>query len=75
MKPIFDEEIVFLKRYGITVPKNCWRKGSKIYANGTDKFPIMEFVVDEISDKIILKKNFIKSIDDNIIHVVGKYRI
>lgn len=73
MKPIFKEEIEFLKEYGIEIPENCWRKGSKIYANGYDDFPLLEFKVDELNNKINIKKSLIESIEGNKVHIKGVY--
>lgn len=74
MKPIFEEERMFLKEYGIEVPEHCWRNGSKIYINHNDEIPIIEFKVDLLNNKINIKKNFIKEINNGIIHIEGKYR-
>lgn len=73
MKPIFEEERLFLKKHGITIPKNCWRKGSRIFLNSDDKVPLIVFKVDSINEKINIKKNFIKKIEGNKVEVVGVY--
>lgn len=74
MKPIFEEERIFLKEYGIDIPQYFWRDGSKIFINANDTIPVITFNVDLINNKIVIKKNFIESVNGNIIHIKGKYR-
>ena len=57
MKPIFNKELQFLQEYGIEIPMNCWRDGSKIYLNSSDLFPIIKFKVDEMTNKIKIIHN------------------
>lgn len=46
-KPIFEEERQFLIKQGMSnLPKECWRKSSKIYLDFTCPKPIYEFKVD-----------------------------
>lgn len=73
-KPIFKEEQEFLQEYGINIPNNCWRDGSKIYLNSSDLFPIIKFKVDEITNKIKITQNNIISIEDNKVHIKAKFR-
>lgn len=74
MKPIFEQEREFLKSYGVEIPQYCWRDGSKIYLNANDEIPIIVFKVDELNDKIVITKNFIKKIEGNNILLKGKYK-
>jgi len=74
MKPIFNEEILFLKENGIDIPKNCWRDGSKIYLNHDDIFPVITFQIIELLNKLKVKKNCIENIDGNKIHIKNTYK-
>ena len=74
MKPIFEQELQFLKHYGVDIPKNCWRDGTKIYLNAYDPFPIIKIKIDNKNDKIIIFKNYIVDVDDNKVHIVGKFK-
>lgn len=74
MKPIFEQELDFLKSYGVEIPKNCWRDGSKIYLNHNDPFPIMTFKIDALNNKINIKKNYIEKIEGNKVSINGKYK-
>ena len=74
LKPIFEEELDFLKDHNINIPNNCWRDGSKIYLNHDDPFPIITLKVDALHDKIEIKKSLIQEISDNKIHINGKYK-
>ena len=67
MKPIFEEERKFLKEYGIEVPQNCWRKGSKIYANGDDDFPLIEFKVDELNNSLVQYKTLESTLQSTLV--------
>ncbi|MCD3340444.1 phospho-adenylylsulfate sulfotransferase, partial [Clostridium botulinum C/D] len=66
MKPIFNEEKVFLQEIlGVELPNNCWRDGSSIYINPNTKPAILRFKVD--GEKVSIVKNRIVSFDkDNI---------
>src|SRR5574344_836323 len=66
-KPIFNEEREFLSEYGINIPVNCWRDGSKIYLNSSDLFPIIKFKVDEMTNKIKVTQN-------NIVNIKAKFK-
>lgn len=74
MKPIFEEERMFLKEYGISIPQYCWRDGTKIYLNSDLDIPIITFQVDEINNQIHIKKNNIKSINGNQVHIKCKHK-
>lgn len=74
MKPIFEQELDFLKSYGVEIPKNCWRDGSKIYLNHDDPFPIITLKVDTLKNKISIRKNNIKKIEEDKIYINGKYK-
>ncbi|HBE9444587.1 phosphoadenosine phosphosulfate reductase domain-containing protein [Clostridioides difficile] len=57
MKPVFQEEQDLLERkLNITLPKNIWRKGSKIYLNHFDKRPFLSFKVNLLSNSLMLKE-------------------
>ena len=55
MKPIFEQELKFLKDNGINIPEDCWRDGSKIYLTPYDDSPIL--ILKVIDDKINIKKD------------------
>lgn len=56
MKPIFKEEIEFLKEYNIFIPNDsCWKDGMKIYLDATCKKPLLELKVE--NHKLIVKKD------------------
>lgn len=55
MKPIFEKERLFLQKYGIDIPQECWREGSKIYLNADYETLIIQFKVEH--QNIIVKKN------------------
>ena len=73
-KPIFNEEREFLQEYGIKIPNNCWRDGSKIYLNSSDLFPIIKFKVDEMANKIKITQNNIIDIEEEKVHITAKFR-
>ena len=74
MKPIFNKELQFLQEYGIEIPMNCWRDGSKIYLNSSDLFPIIKFKVDEMTNKIKIIQNNIVKVEDNKVYITAKFR-
>jgi phosphoadenosine phosphosulfate reductase len=75
MKPIFKEEKKFIEeRTGLKLPNYCWRDGSKIYLNHDDTFPVITFQVIELLNKINIKKNCIKNIDGDRIHIKNTYK-
>lgn len=55
-KPIFEEERQFFKKKtGIELPTNCWRNGSKIYLDFTQKEPYLTFKVE--NGHVVIKKD------------------
>lgn len=57
MKPVFEKEKKFLEfKLRVDLPKNCWRKGSKLYLNHFDEKPFLTFKVDLLHDQIVIKK-------------------
>jgi len=68
MKPIFNEEKIFLeKRLGVKIPNNCWRDGSKIYLNIDTKPAIITFKVE--NNKMHLKNNRIVKIENDYVTI------
>ena len=55
MKPIFNEEINFLKNKGIDIPFGCWKDGSKIYLTPYDSTPLL--VISVLNNDIVLRKD------------------
>lgn len=55
MKPIFDEELEFLKNKGIEIPSGCWKDGSKIYLTPYDSDPLI--IISVINKDIVIKKD------------------
>lgn len=75
MKPIFKEEKDFFEsKVKIILPDNCWMDGQKIYLNCDDPFPIITYTVITLTKEIKIKKNLIKEVKDNKVHIQGKYR-
>lgn len=74
MKPIFEKEREFLKEQGIDIPKYCWKDGMKIYVNANDEFPIITLEVNELLNKVKIKKNIIQEINNNEIHIKTVYK-
>lgn len=72
MKPIFEPERLFLEQQlNVRLPKNCWRKSSKVFLNVEDKIPLLEFKA--LQGKITLTKYHILEIkDDSTIRI--KYK-
>lgn len=74
MKPIFNEEKLFLERHlGVELPDNCWRDGSKIYLNHDTKPALVNFKVDNgmfvvKTNKIeeVLEKNVNRTFDEEV---------
>lgn len=75
MKPIFEQERMFFEnKSGLKIPQGCWMDGQKVYLNCDDPFPIITYTVDTLKDEIKIKKNMIVNIDNNKIHIKGKYK-
>lgn len=63
MKPIFEEERLFLnKRLNVELPVGCWRKNTKIYLDMTCTEPIYAYKVEDGGIKLI--KNNIDKFKD-----------
>ncbi|HBG2133297.1 TPA: phosphoadenosine phosphosulfate reductase family protein [Clostridioides difficile] len=57
MKPVFQEEQDLLERkLNINLPKNIWRKGSKIYLNHFDKRAFLIFKVNLLNNSLMLRE-------------------
>lgn len=55
-KPIFEEERRFFEKHtNILLPENCWRNGSKIYLDYTQRDPYLTFRV--IDGNIVISKD------------------
>lgn len=71
MKPIFEEERRFLERYlGIELPKYCWKKGSYIYLNHSDKEYIVRMKAKQ--GEIELVNNRLEGLEGNKVKIKTK---
>lgn len=71
MKPIFDEEKIFLEEHlKIKLPECCWRDGTKIYLNSDNLIPLIQFKVE--GKQFTIKKNIIKNISSDLVSVEYK---
>lgn len=55
MKPIFKEEVDFLKEKRVIIPEGCWKDGSKIYLTPYDSTPLL--VISVLNNDIVIKKD------------------
>ena len=55
MKPIFYEEMNFLRIKGVDIPSGCWKDGSKIYLTPYDQTPLL--VISVLNNDIVIKKD------------------
>lgn len=60
MKPIFEEERQFLKSFGVNIPENCWKDGSKIYYTPYDTVPAYTLSVND--NNVLVKRDRTKLI-------------
>lgn len=70
MKPVFNEERMFLEKViGIKLPEFCWREGKSFLLNHDSKTSFLDLTVE--NGELKIKRNILKAVMGN--HVVVEY--